>query len=263
MNKISIPKTFDNVALFFDVDGTLLNIASKPDAITVPSELPVLLQDLGSKTKGAVALVTGREIAFIDRIFPAVKLVVSGLHGAELRTLDGVIDSTKPSDEFLNAKEYLQQKAAYYPGVIFEDKCASVALHYRNASNYEAHVKASLAQAAIIAGSKWQIQYGKMVAELRPADCDKGNAIVQLMQSEPFKGRIPYAFGDDLTDEDMFLACTRFGGAGIRIAQNNHNSIATHSISSPEKLHLFLKHILEQPEGTDIVSSLNGYLRKD
>lgn len=263
MNKIFTLKTLENFAFFFDVDGTLLNIAPTPDAVIVPSELPVLLQELADKTKGAVALVTGREIAFIDKIFPKLGLTVSGLHGAELRTSDGVITSKKPSGEFLNAKRYLQQKAAHYAGVIFEDKHVSVALHYRHAPNYEEQVKASLTQAAAMAGPNWQIQYGKMVAELRPAGCDKGSAIVQLMQSKPFKGRIPYAFGDDLTDEDMFAACVHFGGAGISIAQDTYNSIATYSISSPDELRIFLKQILEKPMSKDIFNDLNGHFLKD
>lgn len=256
MNKSPIPTTFENVAFFFDVDGTLLNIAPNPDAVTCPRELPSLLRALADKTEGAVAFVTGREIAFIDHIFPELGLPVAGLHGAEIRKANGIVSRKNPDQNFFNAKEFIRQEASHFPDVIFEDKNTSIALHYRQAPAYEHHVKSCLLGAAEIAGSDWQIQYGKMVAELRPAGCDKGSAIAQFMQSPPFKNRLPYAFGDDLTDEDMFAACAYFAGAGIYIGDDITNSSSAYTIASPDQLHLFLKHILKLPKDSCIFQNL-------
>lgn len=256
MDRFPIQATLERAAFFLDVDGTLLDIAPRPDAVICPPELPSLLRTLATRTQGAVALITGREIAFIDHILPELGLPIAGLHGAEIRDENGIINRRDPDQNFLIAKEFIRQEAIGFPDVIFEDKNASVALHYRHAPSFENHVKACLLKAAKIAGSDWQIQYGKMVAELRPSGCDKGSAIEYFMQSAPFKDRLPYAFGDDLTDENMFTVCARYAGAGIFIGEQNNNTSATFFIASPDRLRSFLKHILEQPKGSHIFRDL-------
>lgn len=256
MDKIPINTTLEKAAFFFDVDGTLVDIAPRPEAVICPPELPSLLRALAHKTQGAVALITGREIAFIDHILPKLGLPVAGLHGAEIQTADGMLTTKNTDQNFLFAKEFIRLEALRFPGVIFEDKNASVALHYRHAPDYEQNVKESISKAAKIAGSDWQIQYGKMVAELRPSGYDKGSAIEYFMQTAPFKNRLPYAFGDDLTDEDMFVACARYAGAGIFIGESSSNTSASFTIASPDRLRSFLTHLLAQPGGSNIFRDL-------
>src|ERR1700746_1483100 len=54
-------------AVFLDVDGTLLEIAPRPELVSVPPGLPDLLRRLSSERNGALALISGRPIADIDR----------------------------------------------------------------------------------------------------------------------------------------------------------------------------------------------------
>ena len=56
-------------ALFLDIDGTLVDLAETPNSITVPSSLPYDLDALSRKLGGALALVTGRAISFVDPLF--------------------------------------------------------------------------------------------------------------------------------------------------------------------------------------------------
>jgi len=56
-------------ALFLDVDGTLLEIASRPELVHVPCELPVLIARLSGQRQGALALISGRPLAELDRLF--------------------------------------------------------------------------------------------------------------------------------------------------------------------------------------------------
>ena len=56
-------------ALFLDVDGTLVEIATVPDAVHVDIRLVTLLTALQDKFDGAVALVSGRTIATLDHLF--------------------------------------------------------------------------------------------------------------------------------------------------------------------------------------------------
>ncbi|WP_374833001.1 trehalose-phosphatase [Paenochrobactrum pullorum] len=256
MEQNKIKATVLNSALFLDVDGTLLDIADTPDAVKVPPNLPQTLAHLSECFKGAIALITGREIAFIDTLFPNLNLPVAGLHGAELRLEKNKIRRQQLSENFLKAKAYLKQAADDLMGVAFEDKNMAAALHYRNALSMQAIVKEQLEKAAQIAGTGWAVQHGKMVAELRPADCDKGTALLQIMQLPAFIERKPYAFGDDLTDEQMFYAAVQSGGAGIRIAENTENSAAALSISSPAILRQWLLETTQKSSNENIFSNI-------
>ena len=72
-------------ALLFDIDGTLLDLAPTPDAVVVPKGLRSALQRLFDLSGGALAFVSGRSIADIDRIFGPMILPAIGGHGAEMR----------------------------------------------------------------------------------------------------------------------------------------------------------------------------------
>ncbi len=71
-------------ALFLDIDGTLLELAPHPDRVVVPAELPGRLRHLSRALGGALALVSGRPLGGIDRLFPR-ELDAVGTHGAEWR----------------------------------------------------------------------------------------------------------------------------------------------------------------------------------
>ena len=71
-------------ALFLDIDGTLLDLAPHPERVVVPADLPERLRRLSWALGGALALVSGRPLAGIDRLFP-LELDAVGTHGAEWR----------------------------------------------------------------------------------------------------------------------------------------------------------------------------------
>ena len=74
-------------ALFLDIDGTLLDLAPHPERVVVPADLPGRLRRLSRALDGALALVSGRPLAGIDRLFPR-ELDAVGTHGAEWRLND-------------------------------------------------------------------------------------------------------------------------------------------------------------------------------
>lgn len=227
-------------ALFLDIDGTLLDIALSPDSVQVPDGLSQILDTLSQQLDGALALVTGRRIDFVDTLFPAHRFAVAGLHGAERRNHSGAIERIEPDTNFIKAKTYLCAISEKLPGVIFEDKNAAVALHFRNVPAMQNEVEHCMVFAAGVAGSGWVIQRGKMVVELRPVGNDKGAALQQFMSESVFRGRTPLAFGDDLTDESMFRAATNLGGFAIRIGDNLEQSCANALLPTPSDLRNWL-----------------------
>src|ERR1700682_5170789 len=74
-----------SIALLLDVDGTLIDIAPSPNEVPVSSDLQQSLARLLQLHVGALALVSGRPIPDLDRLFAPLMLPAIGGHGAEMR----------------------------------------------------------------------------------------------------------------------------------------------------------------------------------
>lgn len=207
----------DQVALFLDFDGTLVDIEDHPDkvALTAPTleALAILSEVLG----GALAIVTGREIAAIDRFAAPLVLPVAGVHGLARRDATGATADKPVSKADIDAiDKALQPFAARETGVMIERKSVSVALHYRARPDLAA-VCAERLDAAVRPFAGIEVKRGKMVLEAKPSGADKGTAIGEFLAEAPFAGRTPWVAGDDVTDEDAFREVNRLGGISIKV----------------------------------------------
>ena len=218
LEKETVP--LQSLAVFLDVDGTLLEIAPTPDSVYVAPRLRLLLESLYLGTNGAVALVSGRTIANLDELFaPMAPLPAAGLHGFERRTAAGDhLHCAPPDEEVLElARTDLQSIAALYPGTLVEDKQVALAMHYRLAQESATEILSHMELLAARVRPHLHLQPGKMVAELRPAKATKGEAIREFLREPPFSGRLPIFIGDDLTDETGFEAVNSVGGVSIAV----------------------------------------------
>ena len=78
MHAGSLPPLTAECALFLDIDGTLLEHAERPDAVRVGQPVFRLLEALRLGMGGALALISGRAVADIDRLFAPLKLPAAG-----------------------------------------------------------------------------------------------------------------------------------------------------------------------------------------
>jgi trehalose 6-phosphate phosphatase len=233
------------IALFLDVDGTLVEIEREPGAVRVPKRLGRVLGELQRATGGALALVSGRTLEELDRLFAPLRLSAAGLHGLERRNLRTEVVRAKPDAAILAAaRARLAAFAEAHPGVLLEDKSLTLALHYRNAPAQE-EAAAATAEAAVAASrGALTLLRGKMVLELKPPGCDKGDAIAAFMGEAPFAGRRPVFAGDDVTDEAGFAIVNREGGVTIRIGADAAPTAARHRQPDVSAMQRWLEGLL-------------------
>lgn len=205
------------IALFLDVDGTLLEIAPAPHAVSVPSDLRERLRALFVAGGGAVALVSGRAITDLDALFAPLALPAAGLHGFEHRGASGVYRRRPlPSAAALeSARGAMLELAGRHRGVLVEDKQFALALHFRGAPQLEETAVAAMQEVVAQVGGELELQRGKMVVELRPAGATKAQAVAAFLAEAPFAGRLPIFVGDDLTDESAFELVNRHDGLSV------------------------------------------------
>lgn len=241
-----LPEPQTDWALFLDFDGTLVEIAERPDHVVVPAQLHRLLGALTGALGGAVAIVSGRHLDGLDELLGSTLPALAGLHGLERRTHDGRIH--RPADrrdQLDGLREALQAFAHEHPGARVEDKGNALALHYRGDPTLERPARALVEHHCESLGESFRMQSGKQVLEVRPAGHDKGTVIEAFMAEPPFLGRTPVCLGDDVTDEDAFAAVNRLGGHAIRVGIDRPTA-AGYELASVNEAYQWLTRLARQ-----------------
>lgn len=233
-------------AFFLDIDGTLIRLAEAPGRAYVDPWLLEILRVLDKAAAGAVALISGRTVASIDRLFAPLSFAAAGQHGAERRTAAGTLQRHAPGAAQVEAaRRCVAAWVAGMEGVLLEDKGICVAVHYRQAPQREAEARAAVERCRERTGGAYEVQSGKMVFELRPAGINKGTAIRQFMAEEPFAGRVPLFLGDDATDEHGFAAINGMAGRAVKVGEGN--SLAAWRLPDVAAVRAWLASILGRP----------------
>jgi trehalose 6-phosphate phosphatase len=214
-----VPEIQADWCLFLDLDGTLLDLAATPDQVGTPAELSQTLQKLSMSLDGALAIVSGRTMAEIDRFLSPERFPLAAEHGAVIRGASGRIDEIptllRPPDQWIT---WLQNMTRSWEGVVVEPKLYSLAVHFRLAPEREGELRALTDSLVSYDPKRFELLAAKMAFEIRPKDATKGRAVSTFMSTKPFRGRVPVFVGDDVTDEDGMEAARRLGGMGLRVA---------------------------------------------
>jgi trehalose 6-phosphate phosphatase len=206
------------MAYFLDIDGTLIDFGDTPARTRLAKAHRRLLLRLRRRAGGAVAIVSGRSIADIDRIFHTSQWPAAGQHGAERRDARGRYSRVAAANAALpRVRRLLADAVARHPGLLLEDKGHSIALHYRRVPRLAAYAHRLVRAQLPLLGRSYCVRRGKRVVELNPAGRDKGAAVLAFMAERPFRGRTPVFVGDDLTDEFGFETVNALGGVSVKV----------------------------------------------
>ena len=228
-----------DVSLFLDFDGTLVEIADRPDGVFVDPILTPLLNRVAGMLNGRLAIVSGRSVAQIDAILGPVagQLTVVGSHGGEMRLPGSDILAPERPHALRAAESLFADAFAGETGVIVEVKSLGVAIHYRLAPS--AGPRANDLAESWGARNGLLVQKGKMMVELRVTGHDKGSGIAALMDLAPFGAHDPVFVGDDETDEPGFAWCESAGGFGVLVGPP-HPTAARYQLPDVAAVHGWL-----------------------
>ena len=209
------PDMLEQASLFLDFDGTLVEIAARPDAVVVENRLRDLIRLLYEHMQGRLAIVSGRAAGNIGALLDGMAITLVGSHGGELHWADGRRSIMEPPRYDGVTRAILQGLREHHPAVLVEEKPLGLALHFRQAP--QAEVACHDAALQIAARTQLTLQPGKMVIELKMAGIDKGEAVRVLMAEAPMRDGRPVFVGDDQTDEAGFRAAVKLGGCGVLV----------------------------------------------
>jgi trehalose 6-phosphate phosphatase len=237
------------IALFLDFDGTLADFVPDPAAVALTRDIIGALDALQRALSGALAVVSGRPIADLDRLLAPLRLPLAGVHGLERRNAAGIVTHLPAAGAAIrDAGRRLGLFAAKHPGLIVEPKPGSVALHYRQRPDLEALCR-SLADELVRADPRLKLLHGKMVIEIKGGDATKADAILNFMGEPPFRGRRPLFVGDDVTDEDGFRAVA---GQGLAVKIGPGDTAATYRAEGIDEFRGWLRQVSHRFGGEDL-----------
>jgi trehalose 6-phosphate phosphatase len=243
LDRMAVDELRRDLALFLDIDGTLLDLAPTPQAVVIPDDLGSILTTIEAALGGALALVTGRGLADVDRLFAQGRFIIGAQHGAELR---GPVQPAPHSAAVFSVLERLRPRlealVADRPGLLLEDKGRSVALHYRQNQSLAVELKALISRILARESDEIELLEGKCVFEIKPRAFDKGGVVRALMAMPPFKSRIPLFIGDDETDRTGMATARALGGCAIRVGDKRDLKADGH-LPSPAATRAWLKDL--------------------
>jgi trehalose 6-phosphate phosphatase len=215
------PATLDrhSISLFLDVDGTIIDLAPTPDTVDVPSALLGELAAAERRLDGALALVSGRPIGELDRLFKPLRLRASGVHGGEIRYAPeeserSLAAGRLPEEAWIRLNDLIEK----FPGAFAENKGISFAVHYRFAGPVADDIREALEQfRREYPELPLEVIGGRSVYEIKLAGFDKGKAIEHFMSRPPFAGRRPIFVADDRVDLPGFQKALALGGLAFSV----------------------------------------------
>ena len=207
-------------ALFLDLDGTLVEIAATPDQVVVAPRLASLLAELHRELDGALAIVSGRPIAEIDRLLDPFRSSAAGEHGAAVRYDDGTLEELPVGLAIPPLwRKSLAAAADHLPGVRVETKPHGVTVHYRLAPESVNDVWRLMRALVPSDHPRFKLVPAREAVEIGLRTVSKGDAVKRLMRQTAFRGRRPIFVGDDFTDEVGIRTARDLGGMGLRVGE--------------------------------------------
>lgn len=229
--------------LCLDYDGTLAEISSDPRrAFPIPRARDAVAALARRPDRLALAIVSGRDLDTLHHLSGLGRgIMFAGTHGLEFIDASGrrfcAPGVEQCAGEIDALREFLARETPRGRGFIIEDKGIALTLNYRNAAPDEARKAIARMEDFVRRRTpRLAILEGKMIREAIPAGLGgKGSAVRLFLQQSGVAAGASAYIGDDLTDEDAFLALGREGGMTVKVGPE-HPSFARWRVSAPDEV---------------------------
>ncbi len=244
----------EKVLLAFDYDGVLAPAVTDPQGAPMRRHTRALLERLSGLYPTAV--VSGRAWRHTSRLVEGAVPTVVGNHGFEL---DHPVPVPRAVLRTVQGwKRQLEAALAGVPGIHFEDKRSTLAIHYGLSRAWRRAERAVYEAANQLEGTR--LIPGKRVLNVLPHDFpSKGDAIRTLVARLGLETAL-YA-GDDVTDEDAFAVGPPLV-FGIHVGKGP--SLAPWRVESQDRIDELLELLVaarERPRGRPTRRNLVGAAR--
>jgi len=194
------------LVLLLDYDGTLVRFAPRPELAAPDPELMKLLMDMTQRPGCSLHIVSGRPREDLERWFGGLPVGLHAEHGLFTRVRgDWQARGSLPEDLRMKVKATLDRVVQCTPGSRVEAKAVGFAWHYRQAEPEHGAAQARelrLHLRELLIGTPLEVVPAEKVVEVRLRGIHKGVVLRGLIGP----GELAVAFGDDRTDEDLFMA---------------------------------------------------------
>jgi trehalose-phosphatase len=241
-----------DVMVFLDYDGTLTPIVDRPDLAVMADDVRTTVRNLARVCR--VAVISGRALDDVRHLVGLDEIYYAGSHGFEISGPGGFTRDHEawagyiPKVRDMTAE--LKGRLDQIQGALVEEKRFTVAVHYRLVKAADQAAVDAIVDDVLGRHPSFRKAHGKKVYELRPDIAwDKGKAVEWLIEVlAPGNGHVfPIYIGDDVTDEDAFVAL-RDRGIGIAVQSRPAETAARFVLRDPNDVAQFL-HGLEQRLG--------------
>jgi len=227
------------IRLFIDFDGTLVPHRADPDSVRLGDEMKAALQRIVSHRHIHVGIMSGRRRANLRRLVRIPKIEFYGLYGYESE--NGLEISVLTALNLRQILEALEEQSADMPGIQWEDKGVSVAVHFRDAPPMSRQKANRLIRRAVSCSrgdlrvvetdSAWDIVPRRVQG--------KGSGVRNALKNIK-RDFLSVFIGDDISDEPAFKELR--GGITVRVGSEPRTE-AHYRLDDSEEVREFLDRL--------------------
>ena len=249
----------EKIVWMTDVDETLLEKCNDPNDVSHVPGLEYLCERLDKMAGGGFFVITGRDLPWLDKVFPSKNIRASCEYHCLFRKEPGMEpEALNPVPEWNRIDAELDTLAASHQGLLLRKKHFMRSLHYIAVpENERAALKAKLEPELQKLLDRHNAETGQIVGmvdggkvfDMGPSDSDKGHALIEIMAAaEKLAGKnlIPIYFGDSSGDVPAARAVQQNGGKFIAIGTDeNVTSIADFKFKDPAEYRAAIKALID------------------
>lgn len=226
-------RSYPRVAVFLDFDGTLVDIAPRPELVRLTPATRAILRRLARHPRVTLVVISGRRRGELLHYIGIRGVRYFGLYGWE-----GSGTSVLPARvrrALRRARLQLERDLRAYPSVWIENKRSSFSVHLLDVPPaIQPRVRSELrAQLKPFRATLRVVENLRDVEVLPRSIPGKGLAVRRLLGRPALRGSFPFYFGDDLSDESGFVAVRR--GISVHVGKAR-STRARYSVRAPAEV---------------------------